>query len=102
MQLTAQRQHEGCAQGEGWDRSALLALRTLVDPNNSRDVAHAHTLQGAVVVRKNSHGWFEIPNWDEKSDKRFGMRSTVLGATGRRQLGGDHVSRPQPRSIRLL
>ena len=45
-------------------RYALVALSILVDPNDPKDLAAAHTLQDAVSVRQPTAGRFEIPNWD--------------------------------------
>jgi hypothetical protein len=60
---------------------ALIALRTLVDPNDPGDVAEAHKLQDAVIVRQGKPGRFEIPNWDSASQKRVRDALTVLGST---------------------
>jgi hypothetical protein len=62
-------------------RYTLVALRTLVDPHDPRDVAQAHALQDAVVVHQRSRGRFEIPNWDEVSQRKVRDALTVLGAT---------------------
>ena len=62
-------------------RYALVALRTLVDPNDPKDMAEAHKLQDAVVVHQPNAGRFEIPNWDVATHKKVGDALTVLGST---------------------
>ena len=56
-------------------RYALAAIRTLVDPNNPKDIEQAHALQDAVKVEQpGGPGKFEVPNWDQASRKRLPMR----------------------------
>jgi hypothetical protein len=62
-------------------RYALIALRTLVYPNDPKDVAEAHALQDGVRVRQVGQGRFEIPNWDETSHTKVREALTVLGST---------------------
>jgi len=61
-------------------RYALVALRTLVDPANARDVEQAHALQDAVKVSQKSPGLFEVPNWDHESQKKVREALKTLGA----------------------
>jgi hypothetical protein len=54
-----------------------LALRTLVDPNDPKDVATVHALQDAIKVdQPGGPGKFETPNWDQMSQKL--VRDTLL------------------------
>lgn len=58
-------------------RYVLLAVRTLVDPTDPKDVAAAHALQDAIeVAQPVGPGKFEIPNWDQVSQKT--VRETLL------------------------
>ena len=50
-------------------RYVLAAIRTLVDPNDPKDLAQVHALQDAIKVSQSSPGQFEIPNWDSVSQK---------------------------------
>src|SRR5262249_15411572 len=61
-------------------RYALVALRTLVDPANAKDVEQAHALQDAVKVSQKSPGLFEVPNWDHESQKKVREALKTLGA----------------------
>lgn len=60
-------------------RYVLVALRTLVDPANPKDVDEAHRLQDAVKVMQASAGKFEVPNWDEASQKKIRAALKSLG-----------------------
>ncbi|TKV71869.1 DUF1254 domain-containing protein [Bradyrhizobium elkanii] len=59
-------------------RYLLLALRTLVDPNDPKDVAQVHALQNAIKVSQKDPGKFEVPNWDQVSQKRIRDALLVL------------------------
>jgi len=52
-------------------RYALIAVRTLVDPNDPKDVEAVHALQDAITISQESSGKFEVPNWDRKSQKEI-------------------------------
>jgi hypothetical protein len=62
-------------------RYIMVAIRTLVDPNDPQDVKQVHTLQDAIKVSQNSTGKFEIPNWDQASQKKIRDALLVLGAS---------------------
>ncbi len=63
-------------------RYVLAAIRTLVDPNDPRDVAQVHALQDAVKVEQpGGPGKFEVPNWDQVSRKKVADALGVLGET---------------------
>ena len=62
-------------------RYALIAIRTLVHPANPKDVEQAHVLQDAVKVSQNSSGRFEVPYWDEASQKKVRDALKALGET---------------------
>ena len=68
--------------GKVGTRYALAAIRTLVDPNDPKDVEQAHVLQDAVKVEQpGGPGKFEVPTWDQASRKKIADALTVLGAT---------------------
>lgn len=62
-------------------RYVLVGLRTLVDPTDSKDVQRVHALQDAVRTEQKSPGRFEIPNWDQTSQKQIREALKTLGAT---------------------
>lgn len=62
-------------------RYMALAVRTLVDPNDPKDVKEAHALQDAIRVIQKSPGTFEVPNWDQVSQKKVRDALLVLGST---------------------
>jgi hypothetical protein len=62
-------------------RYTLVALRTLVDPANPNDVEQVHALQDAVRVSQANSGRFEVPNWDQESQKKIREALKTLGAT---------------------
>jgi hypothetical protein len=62
-------------------RYLMLALRTLVDPYDPKDLQQAHALQDAVTVGQKSSGKFEIPEWDPASHKKVKDALLVLAST---------------------
>ena len=62
-------------------RYVLVALRTLVDPSNPKDVEQAHASQDAVKAEQENSGRFEVPNWDQASQKQIRDALKTLGAT---------------------
>ena len=63
-------------------RYALVAIRILVDPNDRKDVAQVNILQDAIkVIQPGGPGRFEVPNWDQASQKKVRDALVVLGAT---------------------
>jgi len=57
-------------------RYAAVAIRTLVNPSNPEDVKKVHALQDAVTASQQATGSFEIPNWDQVSQKK--VRDAML------------------------
>ena len=54
-----------------------LGVRILVDPNDPKDVEEVHALQDAIaVVQPGGPGRFEIPDWDQTSQKK--VRDALL------------------------
>jgi hypothetical protein len=62
-------------------RYIMLACRTLVDPNDAKDVGLAHQLQDAIRVEQKNPGAFEVPEWDPVSQKKVRDALLVLGTT---------------------
>jgi hypothetical protein len=57
-------------------RYVIIGIRTLVDPNDPKDLDQVHALQDAVKIEQKSPGTFDIPNWDQTSQK--GIRDALL------------------------
>lgn len=63
-------------------RYALVGIRTLVDPNDAKDVAQVHALQDAIKIdQKEGPGTFEVPAWDPDSQKKVRDILLQLAAT---------------------
>jgi hypothetical protein len=62
-------------------RYVLVALRTLVDPNDPKDVEKVHALQDAVTISQKTMGKFEIPSWDAGSQKKVRDALLILSST---------------------
>ena len=62
-------------------RYAIVGIRTLVDPADPEDVKEVHALQDAIKVEQAGVGKFEIPDWDQASQKKVRDALLVLGST---------------------
>jgi hypothetical protein len=62
-------------------RYVVVAIRTLVDPSDSRDIEQVHQLQDEIVVQQAGTGKFEVPDWDRESQKKIRAALLVLGAS---------------------
>jgi hypothetical protein len=62
-------------------RYAVVGIRTLVDPNDPKDIAQVHALQDAIKVSQKASGKFEVPNWDPVSQKKVRDALLVLNST---------------------
>jgi len=63
-------------------RYVLAAVRTLVDPNDFKDVQQVHALQDAIKVEQpGGPGRFEVPKWDPVSQKKVRDALLVLNST---------------------
>ena len=62
-------------------RYILVGVRTLVDPNNAKDVEQVHALQDAIRVQQKDSGRFEVPAWDRASQKKVRDALLALGET---------------------
>ena len=59
-------------------RYVLVAIRTLVDPNDPKDLDEVHKLQDAITVSEKEAGKLELPNWDQASLKEIREALLVL------------------------
>jgi hypothetical protein len=63
-------------------RYVIAAVRTLVDPNDPKEMEKAHALQDAIEVsQKGGPGKWEIPAWDHASQKKVRDALLVLAST---------------------
>jgi hypothetical protein len=62
-------------------RYVAVAIRTLVDPADPKDIEQVHALQDAIKVSQKSVGKFEAPNWDQVSQKKVRDALLVLATT---------------------
>jgi hypothetical protein len=62
-------------------RYVVIAMRTLVNPADPKDVEQVHALQDAIKVSQKGVGKFELPNWDAASQKKVRDALLVLGST---------------------
>jgi hypothetical protein len=83
-------------------RYVLVGIRTLVDPNDPKDVETVHALQDAIKVSQpGGPGTFEIPHWDQASQKT--TRDALLAlATGLPDTKGMFGPRGQVDPVRRL
>ncbi|HKE83660.1 MAG TPA: DUF1254 domain-containing protein [Vicinamibacterales bacterium] len=62
-------------------RYAMAGVRTLVDPGDPHDLAKVHALQDAIRVEQKSPGRFDVPAWDQASQKSVRDALIALGVT---------------------
>ncbi|MGI6851000.1 DUF1254 domain-containing protein [Mesorhizobium sp. 1B3] len=63
-------------------RYVLFGIRTLVNPDDPKDLEEVHKLQDAIKVEQpGGPGVFDIPDWDEASQKKVRDALLVLGST---------------------
>lgn len=61
-------------------RYILVAIRTLVDPEDKADLAIVHGLQDSIKVKQKDTGEFEVPQWDRASQAKVRKALLELGA----------------------
>jgi hypothetical protein len=61
-------------------RYVMVAVRTLVDPADPKDIDQVHALQDAIKVEQANPGKFEVPNWDQVSQKQVRDGLLLLAA----------------------
>ena len=59
-------------------RYAFVAIRTLVDPNNPKDLEAVQKLQDGIKVSQKGVGKLELPNWDDTTLKEIREALLVL------------------------
>jgi hypothetical protein len=62
-------------------RYVMVAIRTLVDPNDDADLIKVHALQDAVAMQQDGTGSFDIPKWDPVSQRKVRDALLQLSAT---------------------
>jgi hypothetical protein len=63
-------------------RYLFIAARTLVDPGDPQDINRVHALQDAIQLKQpGGPGRFEVPNWDEASQRKVRDALLVLSET---------------------
>ena len=62
-------------------RYLFIGLRTLADPADPNDMKQAQALQDAVKVSQKNPGKFEVPNWDQVSQKKVRDSLLALNST---------------------
>jgi hypothetical protein len=63
-------------------RYVIVAVRTLVNPDDPKDLEAVHTLQDAIKVdQPGGRGKFEVPNWDQASQKTVRDGLLMLATT---------------------
>jgi len=76
-------------------RYVLVGVRILVNPANPDDLRQVHALQNALEVHQDHPGIFEVPNWDQESQKKVRAALLALAETvpdTKRMFGNrDHV-----------
>jgi hypothetical protein len=62
-------------------RYVHAGVRILVDPEDPRDVEQVHALQDAIKSSQKGTGTFQVPNWDQASQKKVRDALLVLHTT---------------------
>ncbi len=62
-------------------RYVLIGLRTLVNPEDPKDVEQVHALQDQAKLSQSRSGSFEAPHWDPVSQKKMRDALLVLAST---------------------
>jgi hypothetical protein len=62
-------------------RYLMIAIRILVDPSKPGDLEAVHRLQDSIKVDQFEPGSFEVPKWEEASQKKVRDALLVLGST---------------------
>lgn len=60
-------------------RYVMVAMRTLVDPNDPNDLKQVHALQDAIKVSQKAKGSLDLPQWDQAGQKKIRDALLTLG-----------------------
>jgi len=74
------RSHTFTREGVG-TRYLVLLVRTLIDPNDPGDIKQVHELQDRIGIQQASPGKFEVPDWDEASQKKVRDGLLLMAST---------------------
>lgn len=70
-----------CTRDRIGTRYVMLAVRTLVAPDDPADLAKVHALQDEIEIERRSTGAFEVAAWDPVSQKKVRDALLALGET---------------------
>ena len=59
-------------------RYVMMVVRTMVEPADPHDLAHARALQDAIKTKQPNPGRFEVPHWDRDSQRKIREALLVL------------------------
>lgn len=62
-------------------RYVMVAVRILVNPKDTVDMAAAHELQDAIAVAQDDTGSFDVPRWDQVTQKKVNDALLSLAET---------------------
>lgn len=62
-------------------RYAAVAIRIVADPEDANDLKQAQRLQDSIKFEPEDAGKFEVPNWDQASQKKVRDALLALGLT---------------------
>jgi len=62
-------------------RYVLVGIRILIRADDPDDLALAHLLQDAVTIHQSRRGQFDVPVWDDSSQRKVRDALLVLGST---------------------
>ena len=79
-------------------RYVLVAIRTLVDPNDPKDLDEVHRLQDEIKVSQREAGKLELPIWDQTSLKE--IRDALLVLAEDTPTASSMPSAPRSKSTR--
>lgn len=62
-------------------RYCAAVVRTIIDPMDPTDLKQGQVIQDAIRVSQENRGTFEVPNWDQMSQKKIRDALLVLAST---------------------
>jgi hypothetical protein len=70
-----------CAKQQIGTRYVMVGVRSLVDPGDPKDIDRVHALQDAIRIEQRDSGSFNVPTWDEVSQKKVRDALVTLATT---------------------